>query len=247
MFLSTRGCAEHMTQLPRLKVKVTCQGHVIYPSIRVRSIPPESFERFSLNFTQMFLSVRRCAEHMTQLLRLKVTGQGQGIYPWISCPLHISWTLWTLFIKLHPNVPLSEVVCRTNDSATQTQGQGHTSRSWNLPLNFVSFKSPQPFVRFSLNITQFFLSVSWCAEPMTRLCKLKVKVDHISMSCDSDAGDMAVLQTAVLNEVGIPNLVCGYIFGFWSVTYCFRVTVTLTSGLSTRRIVPGAYLLYCFR
>ena len=56
------------------------------------------------------------------------------------------------------------------------QSQGHTSRSWDLSMNFMSFKSPQPFVRFSLNITQMFLSMSWCAEPMTQLCKLKVKV-----------------------------------------------------------------------
>ena len=111
----------------------------------------------------MFLSLRRCAEHMNQLPRLKVTGQ--GIYPWISCLLYISWTIWTIFIKLHPNVPLGEVVCRTNNAATQTQGLGHTSRSKNLPLNFVSFKSSQPCVKFSLNITQMFLSV---------LCKVKV-------------------------------------------------------------------------
>ena len=31
MFLSVRQCAELMTQLPRLKVKVTFQGHRIYP------------------------------------------------------------------------------------------------------------------------------------------------------------------------------------------------------------------------
>ena len=61
MFLSVRRCEEHMAQLPRLKVK----GHVIYPSFRVRSISPDSFEKISLNFTQMFLSVRRCAEQMT--------------------------------------------------------------------------------------------------------------------------------------------------------------------------------------
>ena len=71
-----------MTQLPRLKVKVTGEGHVIYPSIRVRSISPGYFELFSFSFTQMFLSVRRCAERMTQLLKAMVTGQGQGIYPW---------------------------------------------------------------------------------------------------------------------------------------------------------------------
>ena len=81
MFLSVRKCVEHMTQLHRLKV--TGQGHVIYPSIGVRSIAPQQFEQFSLNFIQMFLFVRWCAELMTQLRRLKgkVTLQGHGIYP----------------------------------------------------------------------------------------------------------------------------------------------------------------------
>ena len=47
-------------------------------------------------------------------------------------------------------------------------------------------------------------------------------------------------------EVGIPNLVFGYILGWWSVAYHFRVTVTLTltSDLVFRIIVSGAYLLY---
>ena len=76
MLLSVTRCEEFMTRLHRLKVKFTLQGHVIYPSIHVRSISPESFEQFSLNFTEMFFSFRRCAEHMTQLPRVKVTGQG---------------------------------------------------------------------------------------------------------------------------------------------------------------------------
>ena len=85
MFLSMRWCAEPITVLHRHKIKVILQGHMIYPSIVVRSISPESFERFSLNFTQFFLSVRRRAEHLTQLTWLKVkdTGQKQGIYLWI--------------------------------------------------------------------------------------------------------------------------------------------------------------------
>ena len=86
-------------------------------------------------------------------------------------------------------------MCRTNNSATQIRGQGHTTRSWDLPMKFMSFKSPQPFVRFSLNITQKFLSVNLCAEPITQLYKLK---GHTSRSLDSAVGDMAVLQTAVL-------------------------------------------------
>ena len=82
MFLSVRRYAEPITQLHGLKVKITRQSHGIYPSIPVRSISPELLERFSLNFTQMFLSVSWSAELMTQLHRLnvKVTLQGHGIY-----------------------------------------------------------------------------------------------------------------------------------------------------------------------
>ena len=48
-------------------------------------------------------------------------------------------------------------------------------------------------------------------------------------------------------KVGILNLVYGYILGWWSVAYHFRVTVTLTSDLVFRIIVSGAYLLYYLR
>ena len=47
--------------------------------------------------------------------------------------------------------------------------------------------------------------------------------------------------------VGIPNLVCGYILGLWSVLYHNWVTVTinLTSDLVSRNCnESGAYLLY---
>ena len=149
MFLFVRQCAEHPTQLPKLKGKVTGQCQRIYPwisfalciswtfdrflwnfthifllvnvqstwpsyldsksqvkvkgltlELRVHSISPEPFDQFSCNFTHMFLLVRRCAEHMTQLPRLKVTGQGQRIYPWISCPFHISWTIEAIFTQI---------------------------------------------------------------------------------------------------------------------------------------------------
>ena len=58
------------------------------------SISPEPFEKFSLNFGQIFTSMSRCAEPISQpcQLKVKVTGQGHGFEPWISCPLHISCT-----------------------------------------------------------------------------------------------------------------------------------------------------------
>ena len=37
---------------------------------------------------------------------------------------------------------------------------------------------------------------------------------------------------------------CSYNFVLQSVAYCSRVTVTLTSGLSSRKIVSGLYLLF---
>ena len=57
----------------------------------VRSISPEPLERFSLNFTHMFRSLRQYAEPMTLLciLMVKVTLQGHEIYPSILRPLHL--------------------------------------------------------------------------------------------------------------------------------------------------------------
>ena len=68
------------------------------------------------------------------------------------------------------------MVCRTQDSALQTQGQCHISRSWDLPFNFVSapyLLNPLIFIKL---LTQMFSSVRRSAGPMTQLCRLKVKV-----------------------------------------------------------------------
>ena len=42
----------------------------------------------------------------------------------------------------------------------------------------------------------------------------------------------------LLFEIGIPNLVCECILGWWSVLYHLQVTVTLTSGLVFRKSCP---------
>ena len=48
----------------------------------------------------------------------------------------------------------------------------------------------------------------------------------------------------ILLEKGIPNLVCECIFGWLSVLYHVRVTVTLTSDIVLKINVLGAYLFY---
>ena len=85
---------------------------------------------FSLNFGQMFTSVGQCAEPITKPfgLKVKVTVEGHKFEPWIWCRLHISFTPGRIFFKRWSNVCLSEMMCRTHNSAIQTQGQGHNWR-----------------------------------------------------------------------------------------------------------------------
>ena len=126
---------EHITQLSRLKIKV--KGFAL--EFRACFISTEPLNQFSWNFTNTFLLVILCAEQMTQLprLKVKVTSQRPRIYPWISCSLHISWTLWSISMILHSYFPLSKKLCWAHDPATQTQCQGHQSWSKGLPLNLV--------------------------------------------------------------------------------------------------------------
>ena len=61
------------------------QGHSSRSSLefRVRSVSPLPVEGFSLNLSQMFTLVRRCADLITQpcLLKVMVTVQGHGFEP----------------------------------------------------------------------------------------------------------------------------------------------------------------------
>ena len=106
MFASVRQCAELITQPCRHKVKSQFKFTGLSLEFRVRSVSPIPVEGFSLNFGQMFTLVKRCAESVTQPCRLKVTVQGHGFEPWISCPLCISFTPGRIFSKLWSNVHL---------------------------------------------------------------------------------------------------------------------------------------------
>ena len=121
----------------------------------VSSISLESFERFSLNCTQMFPSVRRCAE----LILSFADSRSRSHFKVMAFTLHfrvssISPEPFERFsFKFHLNVPLSETVCRTHNLAMQSEGQGHTSRSCDLPFH-VRFISPELSERFSSDFTQ---------------------------------------------------------------------------------------------
>ena len=129
----------------------------------VGSISPEPFERFSLNFTKMFLSVRQCAEPKTQLCRLKVKVTLQDH---VICLQFLS----TPYLLNHLNdfhfTQMFLLVRRCAEHMTQ------------LPLEFLRDHtiSPEPFCQFSLNFTKMYCSVRWCAAHITQLPRLKINV-----------------------------------------------------------------------
>ena len=77
VYLRETMCRTHdsATQDSRSQFKV--MGVAL--EFRVRSISPLRLEGFSLNFGQMLIAVRRCAEPMDQLCRLNVKTHGHGV------------------------------------------------------------------------------------------------------------------------------------------------------------------------
>ena len=55
--------------------------------------------------------------------------------------------------------------------------------------------------------------------------------------CDLDLILRILVAEAILFGVGIPNLVCGCIFGWGYVAYRYGITVTLTYDLVSRIVV----------
>ena len=144
----------------------------------VCSVFPIQVEGLSLNFGHMFTIMRRCAESITQACRLevKVTVQSHGLEPWISCrsvsPLPLggfSLNVGQMFTSVGQCAEPITQPCRLNVKVTV---EGHEFEPWIWCQLHISL----PLEECSLNFDQMFASVRWCAEPITQLCWLKVKV-----------------------------------------------------------------------
>ena len=135
MFLLVRQCAEPMFQLQWLKVKVTVQGHILNPWILWPLYISWTLWKIFIKFwsnAYLITAVCRALDSTTQTM-------GQGT-PWISCLFHISGTFKERLLNLDQMFiwVWRYVFSRTYELATKTQGQGHTIRSWDLPLNWMS-------------------------------------------------------------------------------------------------------------
>ena len=155
MCLVVRRRAEHMTQPPRLKVKV--KGLTL--EFGVGSISPEPFDRYSWNFTHMFFLVRCCAGHINPPTR-----RGRGCP---MCPMSVSTWLCYLDSRSRSRVKFIGFTLEFHVHSISPEPFDRFSCVLSI--------SPEPFDRFSWIFTHMFLLERRCAEQVTQLPRLKVK------------------------------------------------------------------------
>ena len=139
----------------------------------------------------MFAPVSRCEEPISQpcQLKVKVTGQGHGFEPWISCPLCISCTSGRIFFKCWSNIPLegfssnfghmfasvrrcAELITQPCQHKVKVTVQAHRFEPWiSCPL-CISYTSGRIFFKLWSNV---HLSETMCRS-ITQPCRFKVKV-----------------------------------------------------------------------
>ena len=101
----------------------------------------------------------QCAEPISQpcQLKVKVTGQGHGFEPWISCPLHISYTperlLFLNFGHMFASMRrCAELITQPWRYKIKVTVQGHGFVSWfSCPL-CISYTSGRIFFKFWSNV-----------------------------------------------------------------------------------------------
>ena len=165
--------------------KVTVQGHefklrILWP-LCISFTPGRIFS----NFGQMFTSVGQCAEPIIQPcgFEVNVTVEGHDFEPWIWCRLHISFSPGRIFFKRWSNVYLSEMMCRTYNSAMLTRSRSQLKV---ISLSLELWGRSIAIQTALLNLGQMFALVRWCVEPITKRCRFNVKVTiegHPSLSC----------------------------------------------------------------
>ena len=95
------------------------------------------FINYNFGFWSWFSLFGSFLECSILLLRLGM-GCRNGLRQSVSPSINLLSSPYLLKPLKDVHVPLSETVNRTHDSATQTMcAQGHTSRSWDVPFNFV--------------------------------------------------------------------------------------------------------------
>ena len=154
MFTLVRRCAESITQLCQLKVKVTVQGHGFEPWILCPFLSPLPLGGFSLNFGQMFTCGMMCRTRNSAMKTIPLEG--------------FSFNFGQMFASVKWCAEPIAQPCRLTRWQFKVMG---------LSLEFcVRSVSPLPLGGFSLYFGRMFTSVGQCAEPITQTCRLKVKV-----------------------------------------------------------------------
>ena len=172
----------------------------------VRSISPEPFKRFLLNFMQMSHSLRRCAEpwlgNADSRSHFKVVWlqyRVQSISPKHFERFSLYFTQMFLLVRPCARHIVQLLGYADSRSRSQFKVMGFIFEHRVLSI------SADPCERFSLNFTQMFLSMSWCAEHLVSHANLKSKsltailFMHYSSPCTT--GDAPELSSGNLIRV----------------------------------------------
>ena len=183
MFASVKWCAEPIAQ------HADSQGHSSRSWVWALNFVSALYLLspgiiFSKIWSNVYLGWK-CAEPITQPcgLKVRITVESHEFEPWVFCRLHISFTPGRIFFKRWSNVCLSEIMCRTHNSAMLTRSRSKLKVT-SLSLEF--WGRSIAIQTALLNLGQLFALARWCIEPITQRCRLKVKVTnegHTSLSC----------------------------------------------------------------
>ena len=111
----------------RLKSCLKVKGLRLYKSLHISKTAWRIFMKLG-SHVHLIKAMRR-----THVSTIPVQGQGHAwrskVWGFILCPLHISKTVWKVFMNLGSHVHLIKAMCRTHVSKIPGQGQGHAWRS----------------------------------------------------------------------------------------------------------------------
>ena len=139
------------------KVKVTVQGHEFEPCICICSISPLPLKEFSLNFSQIFISVSLCAERLTRPCQLKVKATIQGRkFKLGICVCSISpLSLKGFSLNFGQMFTLKRRCAELNHANSRSRSQLKVS-CLSLVFDVISI-SPLPLKQFSFNFGQMLI------------------------------------------------------------------------------------------
>ena len=149
-------------------------------------ISPDPFESFSLNFTKCSSQWDRVQKQWLSYQDFKRSWSHYQVMRYFTLQFSVSLCLNDFQKQSLKCSPHWDVVQNPWLNYAQSRSSSHL-KVMEFTLQFcVHSISSEPFVRFSFNFTQLFLSMRQCAEPMTH-SRARLRFDVMGFCCPSNS------------------------------------------------------------